>query len=181
MSPFHCEVRQDKPGTWTAGSIPEGAGQVDPSGSRTGDAVGIVVVGIDAQGLCYVLEDATVSGESPQGWASEAVSAYFHHRADRIVGERNFGADMVEHTIRTVDPNVSYKDVYASRGKAIRAEPVAARYEREDVFHTRALPELEDEMCMWTPDFRWSPNRLDALVFGVTELAIQPAWNPAIP
>ena len=107
----------------------------DPSGSRSGDAVGIAAAGIDRDGIVYVLEDATVSGKSPNDWAREVVYTHYRHESDRILGERNFGGDMVENTIRTIDPNVPYRDVHASRGKAVRAEPVAAMYEQDRVFH----------------------------------------------
>ena len=153
---------------------------VDPSGTRGGDEVGICAVGVDRAGIVYILEDASVKGMSPNQWATEVVSAYYRHRADRVLGEANFGGDMVENTIRTIDPNISYKAVHASRGKVVRAEPVAAIYEQNRVFHARAMPELEDQLCMWTPDSNWSPDRMDAMVWGVSELGIKPAWSVVI-
>ena len=147
---------------------------IDPTGSRSGDEAGIVVAGVDADGCGYVLADESGSGMSPEEWADRAVQAYHQHRADRIVGEANFGGDMVESTLRVVDPGVAYKAVHASRGKAVRAEPVAALYERGMVSHVEEFPELEDQLCMWTPDSGWSPDRLDALVWCITDLMLQP-------
>jgi phage terminase large subunit-like protein len=92
----------------------------------------------------------------------------FH--ADRIFGEKNFGGDMVEATLRTVDPSISYQSVTASRGKAVRAEPIAALYEQGKVHHVGRLDGLENEMISWQPESSWSPNRIDALVWVLTEL-----------
>ena len=91
---------------------------------------------------------------------------------DRIVGEVNFGGDMVEAIIRQADANVSYKNVHASRGKRIRAEPIKALYEQHRVHHVGTFPELESEMSLWVPDqSEWSPNRIDALVWALTDLS----------
>jgi phage terminase large subunit-like protein len=98
------------------------------------------------------------------------VAAYHRHRADRIVAEVNQGGEMVEHTVRTVDRNVAYKAVHASRGKQARAEPIAALYEQGKVHHVGAFPELEDQMCQWQPGGD-SPDRIDALVWALTELS----------
>lgn len=167
---------------------------VDPSGSRTGSAVGIIAGGIDSLGSLYVLEDATVEGASPDAWARSVVECYDTHKADRVLGERNFGGDMVESTIRTVDRTIPYGDVTASRGKAIRAEPISALYERRldetryhessgsplKVYHCGPMPELTDQMCLWTPEIGWSPDRIDALVIAATELMGRPKWSPVI-
>ena len=128
-------------------------------------------LGYDGQG--YVLED--LSGRySPAGWARMAVLAYRKHQADRIVAERNFGGEMVEATIRAEARNVPVKTVNASRGKLVRAEPVMALYEQGRVHHVGTYPDLEDQMCGWRPGVGKSPDRVDALVWGVTELMIVP-------
>jgi len=150
---------------------------VDPPGSEDGAECGIVVAGCcflgDEQHI-YILGDYSLQG-SPAKWAGEVVSAYSRHGADRIVGERNFGGDMVENTIRSVDGGggIAYKDVVASRGKAMRAEPVVAQYERGRVHHVGTFSALEDEMCNWVSSMsKWSPNRIDALVWAVTDLIV---------
>jgi phage terminase large subunit-like protein len=148
---------------------------VDPPGSEDGAECGIVVVGgstVDNEWHAYVLSDRSLQG-SPARWGGEVVTAYHHDRADRVLGEANFGGDMVENTIKTVEggESVAYKAVHASRGKAVRAEPVVAWYERGRVHHVGELPGLEDEMCNWVPgESKYSPNRIDALVWAVTEL-----------
>jgi Terminase RNaseH-like domain len=147
---------------------------VDPSGGdkERNDEVGLVVVGIDAQKHGYVLSD--LSGRySPETWASKAVALYRQFKADRIVAEANFGGQMVESTIRVVDPNAPVKLVHASRGKQARAEPVAALYESGRMHHVGRLIGLEDEMVTWVPlESTDSPNRVDALVWAATELLI---------
>lgn len=148
---------------------------VDPQ-STTGQT-GIIIVGsakIEDNEHYFVLEDATPpAGVSPERWGSSVVAAYHHNNADRIIGEVNHGGDMVENVIRNVEggDSVSYSSVRASRGKAIRAEPVSALYERGLVHHVGEFRELEDEMCNWVPgESGWSPNRIDALVWAVTAL-----------
>lgn len=144
---------------------------VDPSGSRRGSEVGIVVVGRglrDEHG--YVLADRSLHGSAHE-WAMAAVGAYREFKADRIVAERNFGGDMVETTLRAVDSSVPYSDVVASRGKTARAEPIAALYERRLVHHVGVLDELEDQQCSWLPGMP-SPDRMDAAVWGVWALSI---------
>jgi Terminase RNaseH-like domain len=145
---------------------------IDPSGGKNGDEVGIVVAGLGVDGNGYVLWDA--SGKmTPNEWGRRAVGLYQVHRADRIVGERNFGGDMVEATIRTVDKTVAYKDVVASRGKQQRAEPVQALYEQGRVKHLGMLAALEDQMCAWQPWIsQFSPGKLDALVWAITDLLL---------
>lgn len=143
---------------------------IDPPGGVA--ECGIVVAGLGDDGHGYVLDDRSLTG-SPQVWGTAAVTAYNAHNADRIVAEVNFGGDMVESTIRTIEPTVSYKDVRASRGKAIRAEPVAALYEQGKVHHVGFLGDLEDELCYWVPGMGMkSPNRMDALVWVLTELML---------
>lgn len=148
---------------------------VDPSGSSDGDEQGIVIAGVGVDGHGYVLGDASCA-LSPEGWARRAVEAFRLHRGDRIVAEKNYGGDMVASTIRTVDPRVPVKLVTASRGKALRAEPVAALYEQGRVHHVGALPVLEDQLTNWAPDgYDGSPDRLDALVWALTELMLGPS------
>lgn len=119
----------------------------------------------------YVLGDYSLD-EGPNVWGNAAVKAYRDHAADRIIGEVNNGGDMVEATIRVVDQNVSYSSVTASRGKAIRAEPIAALYEQGRVHHVGFFPQLEDECCDFDPiTTTKSPNRMDALVWALTELS----------
>lgn len=145
---------------------------VDPPGGRT--ECGIVVSGVSTQGRGYVLDDRSTDG-SPAAWGLAAVQAYLDWDADWLIGETNYGGDMVEHVIRnaaeTLGVYVNYKTVTATRGKAIRAEPVAANYERELVQHVGHFQKLEAEMCEWEPDQGMtSPNRLDALVWTMIEL-----------
>lgn len=143
---------------------------IDPSATTTGDEAGIVVAGLqDGEG--YVLADASIQA-SPLGWARAACEAYHRFQADRIVAEQNNGGEMVELTIATADATVPVKLVHASRGKATRAEPVAALYEQGRVHHVGNFEALEDEQCLWTPGDA-SPNRMDALVWAITELMIQ--------
>lgn len=145
---------------------------IDPAGSaaKRSDETGIVVVGRSGEDL-YVLAD--LSGRlSPDAWARRAVAAYEEHKADRILGETNFGGEMVVHTIRTVAPRIPFKAVHASRGKAVRAEPVAALYEQGKVWHCGTFSALEEQMCVWVPGEGQSPDRVDALVFAATELMV---------
>lgn len=152
---------------------------VDPAVTNTegSDETGIIVVGaLLANDNCVVIEDATMRG-SPMEWATKAVALYRKYSADRLVAEINQGGDMVETTVRMVDPNISYKGVRASKGKVTRAEPVSALYEQGRVQHAGSFPELEDQMTQFTRDFDvdmmgFSPDRVDALVWGLTELKI---------
>ncbi|MCK5575946.1 MAG: DNA-packaging protein [Sphingomonadales bacterium] len=143
------------------------------------DACGIVAVGKAKDGALYVLEDASVQGLSPHGWAERALGCYRAHVADRLVAEVNNGGDLVEAVIRQLAPDVSYRAVRASRGKIARAEPVAALYERGLVHHVGAFAELEDELCAYTGEGgEKSPDRLDALVWAITELMPPPRAEP---
>ena len=108
---------------------------------------------------------------TPDGWAREAIAAYHKHEADCIVAEANQGGDMARHTLETVDANVPVRLVRASRGKQTRAEPIAAIYEQGRVSHVGVFSELEDQLCSWTPGDK-SPDRLDALVWAFSDLAI---------
>ena len=160
---------------------------VDPTGSSSGDECGIVVAGIapgedpDTKELVhfgYVLADYSAGGLSPEGWGRVAVDAYHEYQADLIVGETNFGGDMVESTIRAVDATVAFQKVNSSRGKAVRAQPISVFYKRGLVYHVEEFPDLESQMCLWQPDSRWSPDRMDALVFAFTELMVgEDGWT----
>jgi hypothetical protein len=147
---------------------------IDPSVTNTdkSDEAGVVAAGLGVDGRAYVLEDLSLKA-SPNGWASVGVNAYHKLNADRIVGEVNNGGDMVETVVRTVDPRVSYKKVHASRGKHTRAEPIAALYEQGKVSHVGFnLVSLENQMCTWVPGAK-SPDRMDALVWALTELMLE--------
>lgn len=154
---------------------------VDPSASSkgTGALCGLVVAGVDDAGDGYVLAD--LSGQmTPDEWARKAAAAVAEWRADRLVYEVNHGGALVEQVLRTVDPNLPLLAVNASKGKWTRAEPVVALYEQGRVHHVREadgkptrLDDLEDQMCGWTPDARGSPDRMDALVYALTELMLE--------
>ena len=150
---------------------------VDPSGTKGdggGDDIGIVVAGLGVDGRGYVLEDGTCQ-MSPEGWGRRAVDLYRRWEADRILGERNFGGDMVRFTIATADKKAAFKEVVASRGKAVRAEPISALYEQGRVSHVGVFPDLEDQLCNFTASGyvgEGSPDRADALVWALTELML---------
>ncbi len=151
---------------------------IDPAvtSGEDADETGIIAAGIGADGHGYVLDD--VSGVlAPNDWAREAIALYRARRADRIVAEVNNGGEMVATTLRVVDASIPYTAVHASRGKVIRAEPISALYEQGRVHHVGAFPVLEDQMCAFTSDFDraragYSPDRMDALVWALTELAV---------
>lgn len=150
---------------------------VDPAvtANEKSDETGIVVAGLGEDGHGYVLDDRSLV-DSPSGWAHTAVRAYQAMQADRIVAEVNQGGDLVEMAIRTVDPRASYKAVRAARGKITRAEPIAALYEQGRVHHVGSFKGLEDQLCDWDPlSSPESPDRLDALVWALTELMLEPA------
>lgn len=142
---------------------------VDPSGSSTGNACGIVGAGMARTRHHYTLEDNSIQG-SPDTWAKEACKTYHKLKADVMVAERNYGGEMVEKVIRDTDSTVNVKLVNATRGKAIRAEPVSALTERGEDHMVGEFPALEDEMCLWVQGDA-SPNRLDAKVWADTELS----------
>ena len=152
---------------------------VDPQGTNEEDSAetGIVAAGRSFDGQYYILEDATIKA-SPHGWGSAAVTSYNKFKADRIIGEANNGGDMVGHTIKTVDDRVAFKRVHASRGKLTRAEPVSALYEQGKVHHVGSFPQLEDQMCEWEPGMT-SPDRMDALVWAITELMEGKVYSPS--
>jgi len=179
---LYAEILEDSPGAlWKRATLDAGrvtrqpemqriVVAVDPSATSTGDEAGIIVAGVgeDAQG--YVIDDVSLQG-SPHQWGTQAVAAYHRHKADRIVAEVNNGGEMVEEVIRSVDGNVAYRSVHASRGKQVRAEPVAALYEQGRIHHVGMFAALEDEMCQWEPGAA-SPNRMDALVWAFSDLVI---------
>ena len=181
---LHAEVLDDVPGALWARKMLDDLRRlaapdlvrvvvaVDPAvtSEEGSDETGIVVAGKGADGHGYVLED--LSGRfSPDAWARRAVDAYQERQADRVIAEVNNGGDLVETIVRTVDARVSYKGVHASRGKQTRAEPVAALYEQGRIHHVGSLEDLEDQMCTWLPGMK-SPDRMDALVWALTELML---------
>ncbi|WP_199737779.1 DNA-packaging protein [Falsigemmobacter faecalis] len=164
---------------------------VDPpvTGGTSSDECGIVVAGVVMQGppqswRAVVIEDATVAGASPEGWARAAIAAFTRHGADALVAEVNQGGDLVTDLIRSLDGAIPVKPVRASRGKVARAEPVAALYEQGRVSHLRGLQGLEDQMCRMSLQGyqgRGSPDRVDALVWALHELMIRPAAGQGRP
>jgi phage terminase large subunit-like protein len=159
---------------------------VDPPASHKpgADACGIVAAGRDENGIVYVLDDATIERAAPAQWAQRAVALYQKLEADLIVAEANMGGDMVEAVLRQVDRSVPVNMVRASRGKFLRAEPVSALYEQGRVKHVGArLAALEDEMCDFAEgslSSGASPDRVDALVYAVTELTGKQKAEPRI-
>jgi predicted phage terminase large subunit-like protein len=145
---------------------------IDPAVTSKDDSdeTGIVVVGKDEFGHAYVLEDCSIKG-TPDEWGRAAIQAMNRHQADRIIAEVNQGGDMVRYVLETIDKNVPVKMVRASRGKVSRAEPVSALYEQGKVHHVGVFHKLEDQMCTWEPGMP-SPDRMDAMVWGMTELML---------
>jgi phage terminase large subunit-like protein len=184
-----AEMLSDTPGALWSGDMIEKANDVgklpdmrrvvvaiDPSGTRGasdgGDSVGIIVAGLGVDGLGYILADRTCK-LSPDGWGRRAVEAYREFKADRIIAERNFGGAMCEHVIRSIDQNVPYREVTASRGKAARAEPASALFEQGKIRFAHRMSELEDQMLAMTSNGYTgdgSPDRLDAAVWALHEL-----------
>ncbi len=164
----------DQSRVWAAPDLARVVVAVDPAmtSGESSDETGIVVAGKGKDGHCYVLADLTCR-LSPEGWARRAVTAYHEHAADRIIAEVNNGGDLVEFTLKTMDQRVPYKAIHASRGKRVRAEPVAALYEQGKVHHVGNLAALEDQQCTFVADGQAdSPDRVDALVWAITELAL---------
>jgi phage terminase large subunit-like protein len=158
---------------------------VDPpvTASRTSDACGIVAAGIDAAGSGWVLEDASFAPAPPARWAARVAGLYDRWQADCIVVEANQGGDLVADVLRSIDRALPVKTVRARRGKLLRAEPVAALYEQGRVRHAGRFPQLEDEMCDFTASGLSngrSPDRLDALVWALTELMIARQAAPKV-
>lgn len=162
---------------------------VDPpaTGNANSDECGIIVASRDIPNTnhahFYVHGDHTVQGRSPEGWAAQAVSAYYKHEANAIVAEVNNGGDMVESVIRGVDPTVKVIKVRASKGKWIRAEPIAGLYEQGRVHHVGSFSDLEDQMCDFDPSGTVegkSPDRMDALVWALAELSNRKQAEPRL-
>jgi phage terminase large subunit-like protein len=159
---------------------------IDPAATSrvTSDDTGIIVAGVGSDGHGYILSDRTCH-LGPEGWGQRAVRAYRQYEADRIVAESNNGGEMVAHVIKTIDKNIPVKLVHASRGKLTRAEPVAALFgappKRPSQIHlVGGFPELEDQLCSWVPGEEDSPDRLDAMVWAISDmmLARQSSWKP---
>jgi phage terminase large subunit-like protein len=152
---------------------------IDPNASteENSNECGIICAGIGVDDHGYVLDDAS-GVMAPHEWARTATRLLHEYRGDRIIAERTNGGDMVEHTIRMVDPSAPFRSVWAARGKITRAEPISALYEQGRVHHVGPFPQLEDQMCAFTIDFNrkemgYSPDRVDALVWALTELMIE--------
>lgn len=150
---------------------------VDPPANAGGDACGIVAAAIDGDGIVYVLEDASVSGASPEEWARAVSACADRHGADKVVAETNQGGDMVRSVLWAANFLLPVAKVHAVKGKSARAEPVAALYARGLVRHLGRFPELEDELCGLVSGGGYegpgrSPNRADALVWAVSELVM---------
>ena len=144
---------------------------IDPAvtSGETSDETGIIVAGATPDGHYYILEDGTMRG-TPDAWARRAVDLYRKHGADRIIAETNNGGDLVLEVLKQVDNTIPLRKVTASRGKRVRAEPVSALSEQLRLHMVGAFPELEDQLVTWEPDSNESPDRMDAMVWAVTEL-----------
>ena len=158
---------------------------VDPPVTATAnaDTCGIVVAGVGPDKRAYVLADRSLQGRDPSTWARAAIAAYHDFKADRIVAEVNQGGDLVVNVLRQIDANVPVKKVYATRGKFLRAEPVAALYSEARVVHVGEFPALENQMCDFGPEGLSegrSPDRVDALVWALTDLMLSTHTKPLI-
>lgn len=164
---------------------------VDPSGCSgdedfRSDEIGITVEALGTDNHGYLLED--LSGRySPEEWGQIVVEAFKRHKADRVVGEKNYGGDMVRAVVHAVDPDIPYKEVCATRGKVVRAEPISALYDQGKIHHVGFFPELEDQLCaMTTGGYQGlrSPDRADSAIWGWTELfpmmtaKVDNEWRP---
>ena len=186
---LNAELLDDVPGAlWTRAMIEEARVRpeaniflerivvaIDPaiSVNEDSDETGIIVAGLGSDGDAYVLGDS--SGKYlPHEWARHAITNYHEYGADRLVAEINQGGQMVESTIRAIAPNVPLTLVHASRGKLVRAEPVSALYEQRRVHHVGIFEPLEDQLCSYAPGVVKSPDRMDALVYAITDLMLAP-------
>lgn len=155
---------------------------IDPATTHheDSDETGIVVAGLGEEKCAYVLED--LSGRlSPGDWGQRVCEAYWRFKADRVVAEVNKGGDLVERILRNVDPTIPYKAVRATRGKFTRAEPIAALYEQNRVFHARPFSLLETQLCAYVPGrSSRSPDRLDAMVWALTDLLLESETAPRL-
>lgn len=162
---------------------------IDPavSANAESDSTGLVVAGLGEDGLGYILGDYTFKG-MPEAWAKKAIDLYHEFECDRVIYESNQGKDLIPTVLRTIDPNIPLKGVHASRNKNARAEPVSALYEQSKVMHVRnpldasaSLNELETQMCTWEPLGKHkSPDRLDAMVWAITELLLKGYATPKL-
>jgi len=145
---------------------------IDPATTkkRTSNSTGIVVCAECNKGEFYVLQDST-GAYTPNEWGQKSVQLYHRWNADLIIGESNNGGDMIDAIVRNIDKNISYKSVTATRGKALRAEPIVSLYEKGKVHHVGVFGDLEDQQITWLPESNESPDRVDALVWGLTELS----------
>ena len=158
---------------------------LDPpvTSTASSDACGIVVAGLGPDGRAYVLADRTLQGREPHVWARAAIALYHDYKADRIVAETNQGGDLVVSVLRQFDEAVPVKKVHATRGKWLRAEPVAALYAEGRIAHVGTFDKLEDQMCCFGADGTSggrSPDRLDALVWAITDLMLSGGSRPGI-
>lgn len=159
---------------------------VDPpvTATKTSDSCGIVVAGVGGDGRGYVLADRTLQGQAPQVWARAVMAAYRDFHADRVVAEVNQGGDLIETVLRTIDTNAPVTKVRATRGKWLRAEPIAALYSEGRIAHVGCFCALEDQMCAFRPDVGRgrgkSPDRVDALVWALTDLMLDQPSKPSI-
>ncbi len=155
---------------------------IDPAvtANANSDETGIIVSALGEDENYYILEDKT-GKYSPDEWGRVAIELFYRYNANMIVAEVNNGGDLVERLLRSIERNIPYKSVHATRGKMVRAEPISALYEQGKVYHLGTFPKLEEQMCSFTGDNRGaSPDRLDALVWGLTELSIsngKPIWR----
>lgn len=196
---LNAEILEDVPGALWTRDIIEGCRvsaepimrrvviAIDPpvTSGENADECGIIAAGLGDDGHGYVLADRSSQGEKPSEWARRAVLAFKQFDADCIVAEVNNGGEMIEEVIRAVDPNMPVRSVRATRGKVLRAEPISLLYEQRRIHHVGAFPKLEDQMCAMTPDFDpsdagYSPDRLDALVWAMTELMLGHKSEPRI-
>ena len=155
---------------------------VDPAttSNKHSDDTGIIVAGVDINGIAYILEDAT-DKYTPEAWASKAIDLYNKYQADCLVAEKNQGGDLVRSTFKTVDETIPITLVHASKGKYARAEPVSALYEQGKVKHLKGLMELEDQLVTWEPlEAIGSPDRLDAMVWAIYTLLLKNRPKPKI-
>lgn len=194
---IHAELLEDVPGAlWQQAQLDTLRTEIVPALQRivvavdppttsgpTANECGIIVAGVSDARRVYVLADRSLAG-SPHEWARQAVAAYHTHGADRLVAEVNQGGDMIEALVRQVDPDLAYKAVHARHGKKVRAEPVAALYEQNRVFHAGRFSALEDQMCAFSTAAGWtgsgSPDRVDALVWAISDLLPNRGAGPAM-
>jgi len=181
-----AEILLDVPGAlWSWQSIDSGRVKVAPELKRIvvaidpavtsgedSDETGIIVAGVDREDHFYVVQDASMKG-TPNEWASRAIGLYREYKADRIVAERNQGGDLIESMLRSMDRNIAFASVHATRGKYVRAEPVSALYERGRAHHVGKFPQLEEQMLAFLPDMPKSPDRVDALCWAAHQLIVR--------